>query len=226
MTLSRFLREYLYIPLGGNRHGPARRYLNLMITMLLGGLWHGAGWTFVIWGALHGLYLVINHAWLAVRARLGIGSGGSTWWSRALAIATTFLAVVIAWVFFRADSLAAALDILRAMAGLNGAPLPEQWIARAGPVGPWLTAHGVQEANLITFRGTRQIALIIALLAAVWLLPNTQEITGYLVRQRPQNWIKLVLWRPSPTWAVICGVTAAACLYMMAQPTRFLYFQF
>ena len=62
MTLSQFLRDYLYIPLGGNRRGPALRYLNLMVTMLLGGLWHGAAWTFVIWGALHGLYLSINHA--------------------------------------------------------------------------------------------------------------------------------------------------------------------
>ena len=63
MTLSRFLRDYLYIPLGGNRKGPARRYLNLMLTMLLGGLWHGAGWTYVVWGGLHGLYLLVNHAW-------------------------------------------------------------------------------------------------------------------------------------------------------------------
>ena len=63
MTLSRFLRDYLYIPLGGNRHGRVLRYVNLMITMLLGGLWHGAAWTFVVWGALHGVYLCINHAW-------------------------------------------------------------------------------------------------------------------------------------------------------------------
>src|SRR5947208_727657 len=63
MTLSQFLRDYLYIPLGGNRRGPALRYVNLMITMLLGGLWHGAAWTFVVWGALHGAYLCINHAW-------------------------------------------------------------------------------------------------------------------------------------------------------------------
>ena len=63
MTLSQFLRDYLYIPLGGNRHGRALRYVNLMITMLLGGLWHGAAWTFVVWGALHGAYLCINHAW-------------------------------------------------------------------------------------------------------------------------------------------------------------------
>src|SRR5262249_15782124 len=62
MTLSRFLRDYLYISLGGNRQGATRRYANLFITMLLGGLWHGAGWTFVVWGALHGTYLAVNHA--------------------------------------------------------------------------------------------------------------------------------------------------------------------
>ena len=67
ITLSRFLREYLYIPLGGNRRGLVRRYANLLITMLLGGLWHGAGWTFVIWGGLHGSYLVVNHLWQAAR---------------------------------------------------------------------------------------------------------------------------------------------------------------
>ena len=70
MTLSRFLRDYVYIPLGGNRRGPVRRYANLMATMLIGGLWHGAGWTFVIWGALHGLYLMANHAWNAAGGRL------------------------------------------------------------------------------------------------------------------------------------------------------------
>jgi len=69
ITLSRFLRDYLYIPLGGNRRGPARRYLNVMITMVLGGLWHGAGWTFIAWGALHGVYLLINYAWRAVLGR-------------------------------------------------------------------------------------------------------------------------------------------------------------
>src|SRR3546814_9514092 len=80
MTLSRFLRDYLYIPLGGGRRGSVRRYGNLMITMLLGGLWHGAGWTFVVWGGLHGLMLVVNHLWRRVVPwRL------ETWWSRAFA---------------------------------------------------------------------------------------------------------------------------------------------
>lgn len=72
MTLSRFLRDYLYVPLGGNRHGEARRYANLLATMVLGGLWHGAAWTFVFWGALHGAYLVVNHLWRAIRPRLAL----------------------------------------------------------------------------------------------------------------------------------------------------------
>ncbi len=113
MTLSRFLRDYLYIPLGGNRSGPARRYANLVITMLLGGLWHGAGWTFLIWGALHGLYLMINHAWLA----LGFARLGGTVVTRLAAWALTFVAVVFAWVFFRAPDLRTALDIVSAMLG-------------------------------------------------------------------------------------------------------------
>jgi D-alanyl-lipoteichoic acid acyltransferase DltB (MBOAT superfamily) len=115
MTLSRFLRDYLYIPLGGNRKGPARRYANLMITMLLGGLWHGAGWTFVAWGALHGLYLSIFHGWQSWRERTGrippTPSALGIWTGRLL----TGLTVVVAWVVFRADSFAAALRILQAM---------------------------------------------------------------------------------------------------------------
>ena len=71
ITLSRFLKTYLYIPLGGNRLGEKRRYLNILITMLLGGLWHGAAWTFVFWGFLHGTFLIINHAWQLMKTKLG-----------------------------------------------------------------------------------------------------------------------------------------------------------
>src|SRR6266705_5160565 len=105
MTLSQFLRDYLYIPLGGNRHGRVLRYVNLMITMLLGGLWHGAAWTFVAWGALHGAYLCINHAWN------NYGPAVAPRFARLANIAAfilTFLSVVVAWVFFRADSLSSA----------------------------------------------------------------------------------------------------------------------
>ncbi|GJD97918.1 MBOAT family O-acyltransferase [Methylobacterium iners] len=129
MTLSRFLRDYLYVPLGGNRYGKARRYANLMITMVLGGLWHGAGWTFLIWGALHGTYLMINHAWQSLRMHLGLtGSMGlaGIWIGRVL----TLLCVMVAWVFFRSSCLEAASHMLSAMVGLNGWIGPDDQLAR------------------------------------------------------------------------------------------------
>ena len=99
ISLSTWLRDYLYISLGGNRHGTIKRYRNLMLTMLLGGLWHGAAWTFVVWGILHGLALCINHLWHAVKApRLPNFIG----W------AITFYLVSIAWIFFRAPDFATA----------------------------------------------------------------------------------------------------------------------
>jgi hypothetical protein len=89
-----------------------------MATMLLGGLWHGAGWTFVIWGGLHGFYLMINHAWRNLKQRMGWGEGGR--WSNVGAGVLTFLAVVVGWVFFRSDNLTTALQVLSGMSGLNG----------------------------------------------------------------------------------------------------------
>jgi alginate O-acetyltransferase complex protein AlgI len=84
MTLSRFLRDYLYIPLGGGRHGHAHRYVNVVITMFLGGLWHGAGWTFVAWGGLHGMYLVANHGWRGARQAFRSEIALHRWWGRHL----------------------------------------------------------------------------------------------------------------------------------------------
>lgn len=127
MTLSRFLRDFVYIPLGGNRHGEARRLLNLMVTMLLGGLWHGAAWRFLLWGGLHGVYLIVHEAWARYTppwARLPPG----------LARALTLLAVVLAWVPFRAPDLAATRAMLRGLCGLNGLAIPASVIALM----PWL----------------------------------------------------------------------------------------
>jgi alginate O-acetyltransferase complex protein AlgI len=141
MTLSAFLRDYLYIPLGGNRHGPVRRYVNLGTTMLLGGLWHGASWTFVFWGGLHGLYLGVSHVFRAF-------SGGAVPWlerSRLSAVAgwlITMLAVIVAWVFFRAPTFADAARILEAMAHVPRplAPEAQQMLWNAGLEGTvgWL----------------------------------------------------------------------------------------
>jgi len=137
MTLSRFLRDYLYVPLGGNRRGRARRYVNLMVTMLLGGLWHGASWTFVIWGGLHGAYLVVNHGWQFLREKLGwTGRDGVI--ARGAAVALTLLCVMVGWVFFRAPDLATAAGILSSMFGLtHGLPLSSLAGYGEGAL-PWL----------------------------------------------------------------------------------------
>lgn len=117
MSLSTFLRDYLYVPLGGNRRGPVRRYFNLSITMLLGGLWHGASWTFVFWGGLHGLYLMVNHAYKAWVQRLRLEHIANAMPMLALNWAITMVCVVVAWVFFRASSFDAAWRILSSMFG-------------------------------------------------------------------------------------------------------------
>lgn len=112
ISLSHWLRDYLYLPLGGNRKGKRRTYLNLMLTMVLGGLWHGANWTFILWGAWHGL-------WLAIERALGAKSA-TTVWPRLIAWPLTMTVVLIGWVMFRAQSVGQAFDLYAGMLGLNG----------------------------------------------------------------------------------------------------------
>ena len=159
MTLSAFLRDYLYFPLGGNRHGTTRRYVNLMVTMVLGGLWHGANWTFVLWGTLHGFYLVVNHGWQALSKHLALPKiPGSAFAAGTI----TFIAVVIGWIVFRATSFAAATLMLRGIAGLNGIGS----LAQAAPHVPFSPAL---------------VAVWLAAgLAMVKLVPNSLEIAAGL----------------------------------------------
>jgi alginate O-acetyltransferase complex protein AlgI len=181
MTLSRFLRDYVYIPLGGNRRGPRRRYINLLATMLIGGLWHGAAWTFVAWGGLHGFYLVLNHGWHSLRQRLEwkprVGAGG-LWPGRLL----TFGVVVLTWVFFRAESFHAARVILEGMAGLNGIALPTNYSAYFGPAAPMLQHAGVKfdDALVPHWGGLWQSLAFVGLLLVIWFAPNAQELLARL----------------------------------------------
>ena len=163
ITLSRFLRDYLYFPLGGNRSGRVGSSANVMITMLLGGLWHGAGWNFIIWGGLHGLYLVAFRVWVArSRPRLFVLPPAlGTFCSRAV----TFLAVAVAWVFFRATSLDSATNLLSGMIGLHG------WSSASQSSGD-STGHEL-------FAGFALAALLVAMTNV---LPSTQD---YLIRYRP-----------------------------------------
>lgn len=206
--------------------------MNLLITMLLGGLWHGAGWTFLVWGGLHGIYLTINHGWRALRQRLGADPDRSSRMGRLVAQAITFLAVTVAWVFFRSRDFHEALAILQGMAGVNGFLLPESWLTKAGDVGPWLAAHGVQFVPNLAFGGGQQILWIAALLAIAWFAPNSQQL---LVRYAPviagteggtDQQPPRFTWRPGIAWALAVGVIGFAAISSMAKPQVFLYFQF
>jgi alginate O-acetyltransferase complex protein AlgI len=207
MTLARFLRDYLYIPLGGNRKGPVRRYLNLFITMVLGGLWHGAAWTFVFWGALHGAYLIVNHAWRGVAKLIGADALGSPI-VRTAGWALTFFAVVAAWVLFRAASVRSALAMLAAMAGLNG------------------SIHSLEAAEA-TQVGTAMV-LILPLLALAWFAPNSQELTGYAPPGTSPNDVTVsqLRWRPSVRWAFAFGCIFALAFLSLSKVSEFIYFQF
>ena len=140
ITLSFFLRDYLYIPLGGNRRGKLRQHFNLFVTMLLGGLWHGADWTFVIWGALHGVALSVNHLWRERKFTM----------LPALACTLTFIFVTLAWVLFRAHSIGRATAIFSGMAGLNGF----RW--SGGRVGPPELRECLAGLFLVLFCPNRQ----------------------------------------------------------------------
>ena len=133
ITLSSFLRDYLYIPLGGNRGGAARTYVNLVLTMLIGGLWHGANWTFVAWGGWHGLLLALHRLY---RAR-----GGPMPWAAGHVL--TLLAVVLGWVVFRAESFGEALRMYSGMVGLHGGGVSDDLAWQLTPDRAWMIAIGV-----------------------------------------------------------------------------------
>ena len=235
MTLSNFLRDYLYIALGGNRYGVIRRYVNLEITMLLGGLWHGAGWTFVIWGGLHGIYLVINHLWRGMRRNVGADSGASGF-GRILGIAITFAAVVVGWVFFRSANLSTANSIIQSMFGFHGVMLPSALRGALGPDGQAnLAALGITFGDVGgLFKRPFETFWIVGSMAFVWLLPNTQEIMGgyrpawtddektQAVPQRKT----LLTWKPRACWAIATGITLAWGILAISRVSEFLYFQF
>lgn len=233
ISLSRFLKEYLYIPLGGNRLGTPRRYLNLMITMCLGGIWHGAGWTFIMWGSLHGVYLIVNHAWRALRRYMGQDLSCSTRLGRVTARIVTFAAVVVAWVLFRADTISSAFGVYRGMLGMNGIVLPEQWLHSSGIFGGWLSSSGIPFGATPAFTKALQGPVLVALLTSIaWFLPNTQQ---FMLKFEPainiyhgekNTTISWLQWSPSWKWAAGCSILMTIGIIMLDKMSEFLYFQF
>lgn len=166
ITLSSWLRDYLYIPLGGNRHGEFRTYLSLMTTMLLGGLWHGASWTFVVWGGLHGVYLATERA---------LRSAFSGYQPGPIAVAgfglLTYAMINVTWVFFRAKTFAKALLVLGGMFGLNSKAVPVlaeiQLIAIAVIVGAIFVTHWRMRYHTLETLISRTPSIVLTL---VWTL--------------------------------------------------------
>ncbi|CAG0991876.1 hypothetical protein ANRL2_03256, partial [Anaerolineae bacterium] len=212
MTLSRFLRDYLYIALGGNRHGQTRRYTNLMVTMLLGGLWHGAGWNYVVWGGLHGLYLVINHAWTSLAKHINFPLETLVW--KLVATTITFISVCFAWVFFRAEDMETAGRIVAGMLGGFGVGLPGAIGLRMGSVKPWFDSAGgfFFEGGASRFAATWGWVLFATFVSFV--LPNTQQIARHFepaldadraFRHHTRGLFNIG-FTPSRRWALVLGL--------------------
>ncbi|MGB9366654.1 MAG: MBOAT family O-acyltransferase [Xanthobacteraceae bacterium] len=226
ISLSRFLRDFVYVPLGGAAGGPARRTINLFLTMVLGGLWHGANWTFVLWGAFHGILLAINHAWRRWRGRRA-----PTQAARFAGWAATFTGFVIGMVLFRAADLSAALTLFQAMAGFGGAPRAEamnvswdSWGMRVGLipedfVRTWLGANWSVAGSLWTA----------AALAIILFVPDTMELTNYREGEPHSDWrrnVGVLMWRPSPVWIAGLIVLFSVAYANLLRITEFLYYQF
>jgi D-alanyl-lipoteichoic acid acyltransferase DltB (MBOAT superfamily) len=222
ITLSRFLRDYLYFALGGNRRGRARRHLNLFVTMVLGGLWHGAGWTFIAWGAIHGALLTVAHLWrdLTPHWRLPRVPVALGWF-------LTFAAVVFAWVPFRASDLASTFSIWSGMIALHGTGIPKILVLKTMASRLGLVAVTVNY-------GLTEFGLLSGALLLAWLAPTSQEITrrfrlgldspGYSALPTAEGG-RFVL-RASWGYALAIGLLFGVAVRLIGGYSEFIYFQF
>ena len=231
ISLSTFLRDYLYIFLGGNRRGTLRRHINLMSTMLLGGLWHGAGFVFIVWGGVHGFYLIVNHIWrVVVRDRFAESRVFGF-----LSTVLTYLCVVCAWVFFRSDSMSDASAILSSMFDIGNLVLPVHYFSyleRFGLFDLYVSIGGSFGA-LSYFGGHFQVLWLLSLSLVVWLAPNVNQwVENYEERDAKltSNWVlekyKFLKWSPTFTWAGLMAICTFTVLSFLSTPSEFLYFQF
>jgi alginate O-acetyltransferase complex protein AlgI len=231
MTLTRFLTAYVYNPLllaltrrrlarglapVGGRNTTVGAFFSLlvfptMLTMLLSGLWHGAGYLFLLWGALHGVYLSINHAWRLFGPRPAAGARVTTLAGDTAGLALTFLSVVFAMVFFRAENLAAATNIVSGMAALNG-----------------IMGEALSTRDAVLLMRWVAVLLFIALV-----MPNTLRLMQRFepalgFAPRPEGTLAELTprWRPSPAWALALAAVAAAAILRLGGPSEFLYWQF
>ncbi len=236
MTLSRWLRDYIYIPLGGSRCSTGRLYFNLMVTMALSGLWHGAAWHFVLWGSLQGGAMVMNHAWRSVWRPI------NAWWSNTVARLITFFGLTMLLVTHRASSMDVAMRVFHGMFNLPGS-----WHDALGLLANGLGWLGVRFDGPPVSNDQRVLVLwLIVWLVVVWYLPNTQQMLarwhpafnyGVTERERDPPLLERVPsvmrllpwrleWRPSAAAAVFVGLLAALAFLNLHHVSEFLYFKY
>lgn len=250
MTLTRFLTAYVYNPLLlaltrrrlASGRPPGRRmnvgaFLELvavptLLTMFLSGMWHGAGYLFILWGVIHGIYLTVNHVW----RQFGPSSKSRVSTSRlahAAAFALTILCVVISMVIFRAPTIPVATTVFKGMLGFHGIALPESVYAHLGPLAPWLQEFGISaglELNLPFFRTSLWIVFLSMIALAcpnsLQLLRAYEPAFGWKVEQERHSTPSWVRWQPSLAWTAAVVVIVVAGALHLGGESEFLYWQF
>jgi alginate O-acetyltransferase complex protein AlgI len=256
MTLTRFLTAYIYNPL---TLWLTRRWLSkgrpglsghkttvgaffcllmfpLLLTMFVSGLWHGAGYGFIIWGVLHGFYLTINHAWRLIRPRLWSGTQSYERFMRPLGGLITFTSVAVAMILFRSPTMTSANDLLKGLVAQNGVALPQAIYDHLGPLAGWLHRAGVASVAPELWSSEefgRMVMWILVSLLIALILPSTLQI---LARYEPALGVKprtvgfggrsINEWNASLPWAISMSIVAAMAMLSLGGPSEFLYWQF
>jgi len=197
ITLSRFMRDYIYIPLGGNQVSEPKILFNLFLTFLIGGLWHGAGWTFVFWGFIHGVAIIIHRLWKMLNVQM----------PKALAWFITFNFVNIAWVFFRAKSWESALNVLSGMIGINGVILPEAILQKL----KFLETLGIGVGTGVVSLRTAIHMIFISMILAT-LFKNSNDM--------------LAKYKPTLPYMIMAGLVFLIAVLHISKYSEFLYFRF
>lgn len=227
ITLSNFLRDFVYVPMGGSKCGPAHRDFNLIAALVLGGLWHGANWTFIAWGAFNGVLLVINHAWRSLR-----GARPPTLFSQFAGWGATFLAFAVGMAMFRSANFEAMRHMLSAMAGLEIGPQSAGHIAVDAD--RWLIYKGYLSKSLIrglagqNWSAIGTLATLVAFCIALF-VPDTMEILNYREGEPHAKWRRAwvsAVWQPSVAWLILVCVLFGVSFTRFWHFDEFLYYQF
>lgn len=234
MTLSSFLKNYLYVPMGGNRKGALSRYKNIIVTMLIGGLWHGANWTFVLWGVLHGIYLVINHAWRDRLKKRGLVDAKKKQCLN-FGWVITAVCVIFAWVLFRSLNLSSAFVMYKSMLGFNGVSVSPKMI---GVIPNYFFIEYQGFFKHVLFDVFDYFPLMISAVLICLYLPNMGDFLKYFMNDGHRSVsmdvfharfnISSLCWMPSRFYAVLMAMMTVWIILALlsARKLEFLYFNF